>query len=80
MFSPSEAKVLKILGRRKMSIKDITAKFYEDLKNEPFNANNFVGLLVRRINSKCEYYDTDWRLKDDGKTGRAGKTVWKEKI
>lgn len=74
-FSPTETKVLKILGRKKMTITEIAEAFYEDMI--PMDPNNVIGLAIRRINRKCERAGLPWRLNGVG-GGRAGKTVWKE--
>lgn len=74
-FSKRERDILEILGRRKMTIREITeALFNERL---PLDANNSVAMSIRRINSKCEFYDLPWRLESKG-GGRAGKTIWRE--
>ena len=74
-FSPTETKVLKILGRRKMTISEIAAAFYDD--KTPMDPNNVIGLAIRRINRKCERQGLPWYLNGKG-AGRAGKTVWKD--
>lgn len=73
-FSKAEIKVLQILGDKKMTISEITNKFYGEA---PFDANNIIAGVVRRIVGKCDYYDLDFTLKGEG-SGRHGKTVWRE--
>ncbi len=77
IFSPSEEKVLKILGRKRMKLSAITDKFYEDRDLPPLNANILIASVVRRINSKCNYLKADWWIAGEG-LGRGGKTVWRE--
>lgn len=77
LFSPTENKVLKILGRRKLTITEIREKFYEDEKEEPLNPNNVISSVVNRINKKVEYHNLDWFINGVG-LGRGGKTVWKD--
>lgn len=76
-FSPTELAVVKIIGRRKMSISEIAEKYYED-KVPPINPRNTIAGIVIRVNLKCEYYNFDWFLNGEG-TGRHGKTVWRDK-
>lgn len=74
MFSPTEEKVLKILGKRKMTIKVLTEKYFKGQK-KPYNPNNVISGAIVRINRKCEYYDIGFHVKGEG-LGRHGKTVW----
>jgi DNA-binding response OmpR family regulator len=76
LFSPTEMKILKILGRRKMKIGEIAEKLYGKKK---LNTNTIVTQLVRRINNKCEYHKLSWFINGKG-AGRGGKTVWKDKL
>lgn len=75
-FSRSEQKVLEILGRRKMTIAEITDKFY-DGEVRPLNDIIYVASVIRRINRKCNYYGKTWTLTGEG-AGRAGRTVWRQ--
>lgn len=77
IFSPMETKILRVLGRRKMMIGEITKKMY-DHKKGPIGANNGVGTAIRRINIKCDYHKLPWFLNGSG-VGRGGKEVWKDK-
>lgn len=73
MFSKSENRVIGILNSHVMSIADITNQFYHDEK--PFNANNRVAAILRRIQAKCEHYNLSWTIDGRG-AGRRGKDVW----
>jgi hypothetical protein len=75
-FSPNENKILTILGRKKMSIVDITKEFYSG--KGPVSASTVVSNAIRRINFKCEYYKLDWHLDGQG-MGRVGRIVWRTK-
>lgn len=77
MFSPLQEKILKILGRKSMTIVDITTAVYSR-KKKHFSANNGVGNAIRRINEKCNYHKLAWFLNGFG-AGRSGRTVWKDK-
>lgn len=76
-FSPTENKMLKILGKKKMSIAEISDKMYEGITKKPMNASIIVSGLISRINKKTEYYELKWFLDGSGQ-GRAGRTVWVE--
>lgn len=77
LFSPTENKVLKILGSKKMTIKKIAEEFYKGVK-KPINPNNVISGAVIHINRKCEYHNLEWFVNGAG-LGRAGKTVWRDK-
>ncbi len=78
LFSPQENRILKILGKKKKTIIEITDELYKGKNSIPLTANNGVASAVRRINRKCEYHKTPWFLNGMG-GGRAGKTVWRDK-
>ncbi len=73
VFSDTEQKVLKILGRRKMTIAQLAEKIKPDL----VDPNNYLAGVVRRITRKCEHYHMTWTLKGKG-AGRHGRTIWRE--
>lgn len=77
MFSKNEKILIKVLGRKKMSIRQLTDKVYGD--DWPMDANNRVAAMVRRIKTKCEHLKLCWSIDSTG-GGRAGKTVWKKKL
>jgi hypothetical protein len=77
MFSEHEKMVLKILGRRKMTVQEISDTFYHS-RQVPLADRNYVAGILRRIEAKCEKEDLDWTLLSEG-TGRGGKTVWRGK-
>lgn len=75
IFSPREKKVLSILGKRKMTISQVTERMFSEVRKE--DANNGVAHAVRRINIKCKYHKLPWFLNSSG-IGRGGKTIWKD--
>ena len=77
MFSEREMKILKILGRKKMMIADITKEYYKGAPT-PLNPKITIASAIRRIAAKCEHYKLDWTVKGEG-AGRTGRKVWKEK-
>lgn len=78
IFSTRESKIIKILGKRKMTIAQITERLYKDVKKAAFGMNNNVASAIRRINAKCEHHDIPWHLNGMG-AGRGGRTVWRDK-
>jgi tagatose-1,6-bisphosphate aldolase len=77
LFSKSEQKVIKVLGRKKMTITDLVKGFYRSKR--PVDANNKIGTYVRRIQKKCKFHDLPWTLEGIG-AGRNGRTVWRERV
>ncbi len=78
IFSPNERRILLILGRRKMTITEITAKAHPFAPVLPLNAEQSVAMSIRRIIKKCNYYGKTWTLVGTG-MGRHGRTVWRAK-
>ena len=76
ILSPTELKVMKILGRKKMTIAEITKELYKRRKR-PFRVHNTIATCVNRITEKTEFYDLNWTL-ESKKLGRS-KVVWREK-
>lgn len=76
-FSPTETHVLHILGKKKMTISEITDSVH-DTEYRPLNARNKISSVIRRINIKCDFYKFNWFLDGEG-LGRKGRTVWKKK-
>lgn len=77
IFSPTELKVLEILGRRKMKISQITAEILEGRRVYLQDQNHVAG-AIRRINEKCERHNLPWFLNGIG-LGRGGRVVWKDR-
>jgi len=77
-FSPTETKILEILGNKTMSIREITNEVYKGVSTPP-EANNTIAFLIRRINKKAEYHRLSWFIDGEG-AGRNGRTVWKATI
>lgn len=75
-LSPNEEKIVEIIGRKKVTITEITKEMYP--KNPPLNAATTVANAIRRINFKCKHLKQKWFINGEG-MGRNGKTVWKDK-
>jgi hypothetical protein len=76
MFSDTENKVLKMLGRKKLTIKEL-ADMNFDVR--VFDSSAVIASAIRRINKKCEYHKLDWHIAGEG-LGRGGRTVWKANL
>ena len=61
MFSEREELVVKIIGKRKLTIKDIAAKFFVHYER-PFDAEISIGNHIRRIIKKCKHHELNWTL------------------
>lgn len=76
MFSPQEEDVLKVIGRKKITIADIAQAL---VKEPTVDHNNSIAGCIRRINRKCEKHQLDWIIDGEG-MGRQGRTVWRRKL
>lgn len=77
IFSPMETKIVKILGRSKMTIAEVSDKYFRRRKTA-LEERNRIGGAIRRINRKCKVHKLPWNFNGMG-AGRAGKTVWRDK-
>ncbi len=75
-FSDGERRVLKILGRKRMTVSRIAERFYGDV---PMNGSIVIASIIRKITLKCERSKSPWTLRGEG-VGRAGRTVWRTKL
>lgn len=66
MFSKKEEQILKILGRRKMTIREIAQK----IKSNNFDIEIITSNNIRRIARKCEHYKLTWTLTRTRKEGK----------
>lgn len=60
MFSEREKQIIKIIGRRKVTIAQITSELFKG--NKILNGEQSVAYSVSRIIKKCGYYKTPWTL------------------
>lgn len=77
LFSEHERLVLKILGRRKLTIQELADTFYHSQEAE-LVSRNYVAGIIRRIEAKCEKEQLKWTILGKG-SGRGGRTVWRGK-
>lgn len=61
-FSERELKIIKIIGRRKLTLAQITMELFQKDKTKPFDSVQVVGNSIRRIIKKCHYHKLDWTL------------------
>lgn len=78
MFSKQESKVLRILGRKKLTITELADEYFKD-EEKVIDPNNTICGVITRINRKCDFNNLDWFVSGEG-LGRHGRTVWKEKL
>lgn len=76
IFSRTEKKILKVLGRRKLTIGDITKAVYH--RPRPLNGRTMIATAARSINKKCRRKKLPWYLNGTG-VGRQEKTLWRDK-
>lgn len=77
IFSEHEKMVLVILGRRKLSIQEISDSFYHS-RQVPVAEKNYVAGILRRIEAKCLKNKLKWTINGRG-CGRGGRIVWRGK-
>ena len=73
-FSDRENKIIKIIGSKKMTLREIAVKLFEkDIRS--FDATITTGNSVIRIIKKCSYYDLKWTLMKTKKQGSRVLTI-----
>lgn len=77
LFSPMENQILKIVGKRRISISDITEKYIEKFESNALRPNIVISGAIKNINKKCKRHKLKWYLNGCG-GGRSGKIVWKD--
>jgi hypothetical protein len=75
VFTAPEKEVLKILGRKKLTISQIVSRWGGP--SHALDRNNYIASVIRRINKKCKHHGLTFSIAGEG-AGRGGKTVWKE--
>lgn len=80
VFSENERLVIKIIGKKKMSISMVADFFYnsKEMTGDDTERKNYIAGVVRRINRKCVFNNLSWTFAGKG-GGRTGRTVWKVK-
>lgn len=76
-FSQMEKQVLKILGRRKLTIAELVDRYLDEHETiHSVDPQNYFATIVRRITKKCEYHKLSFTIEGKG-GGRHGRTVWR---
>lgn len=69
-FSEREEKIIKLIGRRKVKIRQLTGELFEGERFIPIDPEISVANCVSRIIKKCKHYSLNWTLektKDNNK-------------
>lgn len=61
IFSPREREIIKILGKKKLTLLQIAGDLFKK-ESKPLEPAITVNNSVRRINKKCEYHQFLWKL------------------
>jgi hypothetical protein len=54
-LSPTEKVLFKLVGKRKRSTLEIADRYYADVDQQPFNARQIVGGMLRSIKRKTAF-------------------------
>lgn len=79
-FSPLENRVFGVIGKRKISVEQITQEIYGQLpagRTAPKIPRNSIVCAIRSINRKLEKKGYKQRINGENR-GRYGKIVWIE--
>lgn len=74
MFSAREEKIIKVLGRRRMTYASLVEEVFNE-GDKPFDAEISIGNSVRKIEKKCEAEGLKWTLVRKKQNGKL--TVWR---
>lgn len=61
-FSEREEAIIKIIGRKKVTLETISSELFMRSTHRPFDSDISVANSVRRIIKKCLYHDLPWTL------------------
>lgn len=61
-FNEREKKIIKIIGKRKMTFEDISTRYWKDSDCKPFDHNISIANSIRRIIRKCDHHGLNWTL------------------
>lgn len=70
MFSKREEDIIKVIGRKKITLQLIAEDLFADDPYKPFDAEISVGNSVRRIIAKCKHHGLNWTLIKDRRNGK----------
>lgn len=78
-FSERENKIIKIIGRKKTTIQEISDELFKDEPNT-LDAETKVSSSINRIIRKCEYHSLSWTLLKKRRNGSVIKDITRVKI
>ena len=64
MFSDREKEILKVLGRKSMTLRSVSEEVFMHThpSDRPFDMEISVGNSIRRIMLKCTHYKLTWQI------------------
>ena len=60
MFSDRETAIIKIIGKKKMTLSEIATTLFMHSYEKPFDPTIAVANSVSRIIKKCKHHKLDW--------------------
>lgn len=69
MFSDREKKIIEIIGKKKLTIEEISVELFKGDRNAPFDKKITISNSISRINDKCEYHSLAWFLFKNKRSG-----------
>jgi len=60
IWSNREQKILKIIGKKELTLEQISSKLFKD--DKPFEDDITIANSIRRIIKKCKHHDLNWTL------------------
>jgi|DEB0MinimDraft_6_1074348.scaffolds.fasta_scaffold89112_1 hypothetical protein len=69
-FSEREWKIIKAIGKKRMSLRQISKVVFTKEDDKPFDDTISIGNSVRRIIDKCKHYNLAWTLKKETVNGK----------
>lgn len=70
MFSERERSIIKVLGRRKMTLSLIAEEVFFHDRDKPFDAEITINNSISRIIKKCKHHKLEWLLIKEKKRGK----------
>jgi len=61
-FSNREQQIIEIIGRKKMTLEQISSELYKNGAHQTFDSAISTANSVRRIIKKCEFHKLAWTL------------------
>ena len=62
IFSTRERDILKIIAKRKLTLKGIATELFRRSESKPFDPEITINNSVKRINKKCKLNKMNWKL------------------